>query len=616
MKKTHEFQAEVADLLGLMINSLYSNKEIFLRELISNASDALDKLSYLTVSDEKYKNLAFTPRIDINFDEKRRVIRIWDNGIGMDESELVSHLGTIAKSGTKAFLQNLSGDKQKDSALIGQFGVGFYSAFMVAQKIIVTTKKPLQDTAFSWISDGKNGYEIFPVQKDGFGTEITLYLKEEDAEFASRWRITQIVKKYSSHIQFPIFLHYDETPAPDPEKPDEKPAPVEKIEQQNDAKAIWKVPKKDLTRADYDEFYASLGSDGEPPLAYVHNLVEGNLQYQSLFFIPSVAPFDLFRVDYKSGVKLYVKRVFITDDDKELLPQYLRFVRGVIDSDDLPLNVSREILQQNKILANIKSACTKKILAEIANLAADTEKYAKFWKNFGRVMKEGLYGDFENRDALLDLMRFESAQTSDLSLKIYVEKMPPEQKSIYFLLGNDAEILKNASILEKYAQKGFDVLLLSDEVDAFVMPQVMEYTHGDKKIPIKDASNEDALKEISDEKIDENTAKDFADLIAEFKKILGDKISDVRLTTAINSPVLLLTEARNPMMENIFAQMGQAAPKPKNILELNANHEIIIALKTAPDPKKIQILYDLSLVQNGKNPIDAKVFAENIFALL
>ncbi|WP_304646300.1 molecular chaperone HtpG, partial [uncultured Helicobacter sp.] len=344
--------------------SLYSNKEIFLRELISNASDALDKLSYLTLTDEKLKSLTFTPSIDIQFDETKKTITIEDNGIGMNEADMKEHLGIIAKSGTKSFLAQLSGDKKKDSALIGQFGVGFYSAFMVAHRVVVQSKKAGEDKAYAWVSEGKGEYEVGECVKDTQGTQITLYLREEEAHFASRWEIENIIHKYSEHIAFPIYLHYTESSF-EGEGDDKKEVKENITSQINTAKALWKIPKAELKDADYKEFYSTLSHDNNEPMRWIHTKVEGNLEYTTLFYIPQKAPFDLYRVDYQSGVKLYVKRVFITDDDKELLPPYLRFVRGVIDSEDLPLNVSREILQQNKILANIKSASTKKILGEI-----------------------------------------------------------------------------------------------------------------------------------------------------------------------------------------------------------------------------------------------------------
>ncbi|WP_104689531.1 molecular chaperone HtpG [Helicobacter felis] len=579
MGQKHAFQTEINQLLDLMIHSLYSNKEIFLRELISNASDALDKLNFLVLSDEQYKHLDFVPQINLSFDEKAKSITISDNGIGMSEEELISNLGTIAKSGTKSFLSNLSGDQKKDSSLIGQFGVGFYSSFMVAHKVVVQSKKALSDQAFAWVSDGKGSYEISPCVKENFGTEITVYLKEEESRFASRWEIENIVKKYSEHIPFPIFLNYTESKT-EGEGEAQKEVTEEKHSQINSAKAIWRVNKKELKDEDYEEFYKSFAHDNSAPLKWIHTKVEGSLEYSTLFYIPATAPFDLFRVDYQSGVKLYVKRVFITDNDKELLPQYLRFVRGIIDSEDLPLNVSREILQQTKILATIKSASTKKILGEIATLAQDTPTYKKFYEQFGKVLKEGLHSDFENKDKILDLLRFATSKGEDFSsLKEYKERMPETQKSIYYMIGENLDLLKAAPLLEKYAQKGLEVLLMGDEVDSFVIPGVSEYD----KTPLKDARAAETLKELELEEVSEAEKQEFNPVVVAFKEALKDEIKDVALSKDLNSVVALVGDAQNAMMENLMRQMGQEiAPKPKT-LELNINHTIVQKLKNIED---------------------------------
>lgn len=616
MTKKHSFQTEIKQLLDLMIHSLYSNKEIFLRELISNASDALDKLNYLALTDEKFKNLNLQPQIQIKFDEAKKTITISDNGIGMNEEDLINHLGTIAKSGTKSFLSALSGDKKKDSALIGQFGVGFYSAFMVADKIIVQTKKAGEDNAYAWVSDGKGEYEITPCQKDTHGSEITLYLKDEDKHFASRWEIESIVKKYSEHIPFPIILHYTQSKF-EGEGEDKKETKEEKSEQINDAKAIWKIAKSELKEQDYKEFYKTLSHDNNEPLKWIHTKVEGNLEYTTLFFLPKTAPFDLYRVDYKSGIKLYVKRVFITDDDKELLPQYLRFVRGVIDSEDLPLNVSREILQQNKILANIKSASTKKILGEIEALSKDKEAYKGFYEQFGRVLKEGLYSDFENKDKILELLRFAtSKQDEPIALKDYKAAMPKEQKSIYYLIGGNLDLLKASPLLEKYAKKGYEVLLLSDEVDSFVMPNVSEYD----KTPLKDAASKQALDELGDESIDATLKESFAPLSEKIKAILQDEIKEVSLSTALTSPVALIGEEENAMMANLMRQMGQEMPKLPKTLELNINHPIIIKLKDINDEAllkdSVHLLFDSAKILESSNIQNTKAFTQRIYALL
>ena len=399
MADKFEFQTEVNDLLNLMIHSLYSNKEIFLRELISNSNDALDKLNYLCLTDEKYKSLSYTPRIDIKVDEKAKTLMISDNGIGMDKDELIANLGTIARSGTKGFMQSLSGDAKKDSSLIGQFGVGFYSAFMVASKIEVISKRALSDKAYKWTSDAKS-YEIEDAKKDGFGTDIILHLNDD--EFANSWRIEEIVKKYSNHIPYPIFMDKESYVAP---KEGKKEGTYEsKNEQINKANALWRLNKASLKEQDYNDFYKQISHDSSDPLLYIHTKAEGKIEYSTLFYVPSTEPFDLFRVDYQSGVKLYVKRVFITDDAKELLPPYLRFIKGVIDVEDLPLNVSREILQENAIMRTVKEQSVKKILSELAKVKDnDHEKYIKFYKLFGKVLKEGLYGFNAEKEQILDL---------------------------------------------------------------------------------------------------------------------------------------------------------------------------------------------------------------------
>ncbi|GAA7569694.1 molecular chaperone HtpG [Helicobacter pylori] len=612
----YTFQTEINQLLDLMIHSLYSNKEIFLRELISNASDALDKLNYLMLTDEKLKGLNTTPSIHLSFDSQKKTLTIKDNGIGMDKNDLIEHLGTIAKSGTKSFLSALSGDKKKDSALIGQFGVGFYSAFMVASKIVVQTKKVTSHQAYAWVSDGKGKFEISECVKEEQGTEITLFLKDEDSHFASRWEIDSVVKKYSEHIPFPIFLTYTDTKY-EGEGDNQKEIKEEKCEQINQASALWKMNKSELKDKDYKEFYQSFAHDNSEPLSYIHNKVEGSLEYTTLFYIPSKAPFDLFRVDYKNGVKLYVKRVFITDDDKELLPSYLRFVKGVIDSEDLPLNVSREILQQNKILANIRSASVKKILSEIERLSKDEKNYHKFYEPFGKVLKEGLYGDFENKEKLLELLRFYSKDKEKLiSLKEYKENLKENQKSIYYLLGENLDLLKASPLLEKYAQKGYDVLLLSDEIDAFVMPGVNEYD----KTPFRDASHSESLKELGLEEIHDEVKDQFKDLMKAFEENLKDEIKGVELSNHLTSAVALIGDEQNAMMANFMRQMGQSVPESKKTLELNPNHAILQKLLKCEDKEQLStfiwLLYDgAKLLEKGALK-DAKSFNERLNSVL
>ncbi|EAL5195578.1 molecular chaperone HtpG [Campylobacter coli] len=564
-----QFQTEVNQLLQLMIHSLYSNKEIFLRELVSNSSDALDKLNFLSVSDDKYKSLKFEPRIDIKIDKDKKTLTISDNGIGMDKDDLINNLGTIAKSGTKSFLENLSGDAKKDSQLIGQFGVGFYSAFMVASKIEVLSKKALDDKAYLWISDA-NGYEIEDATKEGQGTSITLYLKDD--EFANSYKIESIIEKYSNHIQFPIFMEKEEFI---PAKEGEEEGKTElKISQINKANALWRMQKSSLKTEDYERFYEQNFHDSNKPLLYLHTKSEGKLEYNSLFFIPQNAPFDLYRVDYQSGLKLYVKRVFISDDDKELLPTYLRFVRGIIDVEDLPLNVSREILQENQILKGVKEASVKKILSELEKLKnKDKEKYLSFFKNFGKVLKEGLYGFGGEKDSLLKLMLYKSTKGESLrSLEEYKNDIQGEQKEIFYITGNNESLLRNSPLLEEYKQKNIEVLLMDDEIDSLVAPMLGEY-EGLKFIAINQVEDKN---ELSDEEKNE-----FAPLVAKFKELLKDQVEDVRLTSRLkDSPSCIVYDKNKPdfAMQQLLKQMGQEQ-NFKPILEINPKHAIFTGLK-------------------------------------
>ncbi|EKQ6043409.1 molecular chaperone HtpG [Campylobacter coli] len=564
-----QFQTEVNQLLQLMIHSLYSNKEIFLRELVSNSSDALDKLNFLSVSDDKYKSLKFEPRIDIKIDKDKKTLTISDNGIGMDKDDLINNLGTIAKSGTKSFLENLSGDAKKDSQLIGQFGVGFYSAFMVASKIEVLSKKALDDKAYLWISDA-NGYEIEDATKEEQGTSITLYLKDD--EFANSYKIESIIGKYSNHIQFPIFMEKEEFI---PAKEGEEEGKTElKISQINKANALWRMQKSSLKTEDYERFYEQNFHDSNKPLLYLHTKSEGKLEYNSLFFIPQNAPFDLYRVDYQSGLKLYVKRVFISDDDKELLPTYLRFVRGIIDVEDLPLNVSREILQENQILKGVKEASVKKILSELEKLKnKDKEKYLSFFKNFGKVLKEGLYGFGGEKDSLLKLMLYKSTKGESLrSLEEYKNDIQGGQKEIFYITGNNESLLRNSPLLEEYKQKNIEVFLMDDEIDSLVTPMLGEY-EGLKFIAINQVEDKN---ELSDEEKNE-----FAPLVAKFKELLKDQVEDVRLTSRLkDSPSCIVYDKNKPdfAMQQLLKQMGQEQ-NFKPILEINPKHAIFTGLK-------------------------------------
>lgn len=615
---THQFQTEVSRLLHLIIHSLYSNKEIFLRELVSNASDALDKLKYLHVADDTYKGLAFDPRVDIRFDEEAKTLTIADTGIGMNEADLVEHLGTIARSGTRAFMEKLAADAKKDSNLIGQFGVGFYSAFMVANKVDVISRKAGEEKAWKWTSDGQEGYDIEEASRDTHGTTITLYLNEEGHEYTSRWSIEDIVKRYSNHVAFPIYLHFEEKEYDD--KGNVKSTkPAEK--QINSGSAIWRRSKSELKDEDYQEFYKQIGHDSDEPLMYVHTKAEGTLEYATLFYVPKKAPFDLYNVDYKPGVKLYVKRVFITDDDKELMPSYLRFVRGVIDSEDLPLNVSREILQQNRVLMNIKNASVKKLLGEFKTLAdTNRDKYTDFIEQYNRPLKEGLYQDFANREALLDLVRFRSSSEEGwTSLAEYSDRMKSDQKAIYYITGGDEKTLKASPLLEAYRAKGIEVLVMSDDIDDIVIPSVGKYKDWDLKAVNRAGADE----ELGVEK-DKETEKAMKPVVEKLKKALGERVKDVKLSRRLkDSPSCIVADENDPSMQ--FAQMMRAmgqgdVPEIKPILEVNGTHPILAGLSDESDEATIAdvagVLLDQALLVEGVKLKDPADFVQKLNRLL
>ncbi|RKV97384.1 MAG: molecular chaperone HtpG [Campylobacter sp.] len=613
MSEKFEFQTEVNELLNLMIHSLYSNKEIFLRELISNASDALDKLNYLCLTDDAYKSLSYSPRIDIKIDKDKKTLTISDNGIGMDKNELINNLGTIARSGTKGFLDKLSGQAKKDSALIGQFGVGFYSAFMVADKIEVVSKKALGEEAFMWSSDAKT-YEISPAQKDSHGTSITLYLKDD--EFAESYRIENIVKKYSNHIPYPIFADKEEYVAP---KDGEKEGSYEtKNVQINKASALWKMSKSALKDADYNDFYKQISHDSEDPLLCVHTKAEGKIEYTTLFFVPASEPFDLFRVDYQSGVKLYVKSVFISDDAKEMLPPYLRFVRGIIDVEDLPLNVSREILQENSIMRSVKEQSVKKILGELAKLKEkDREKYIKFYKIFGKVIKEGLYGFSSEKEQILDLCLFKSSKREGLvSLKEYKDAMKDGQKSIYYISGNNETMLRNSPLLESFKAEGIEVLIMDEEIDSIVMPMVQDYD----KTPIKAVNHTDIDAEIKPEKSEADEGK-FAALLAKMKEILKDEVKDVKLSSRLSqSPAVIVYDKNDPdyATQMMLKQMGHSAGKILPILEINPKHELFekLSQNEAMIYDAAELLLDMAKLNEGVAIDDPSAFSKKLTKIL
>lgn len=615
-----KFKTEVSELLHLIIHSLYSHKEIFLRELISNASDALDKLKYLTLVEDKYKDLKFDPRIEISFteDEKKRVLVISDNGIGMSYDDLGSDLGTIARSGTKNFLKNLTEEQKKDSNLIGQFGVGFYSSFMVAEKVEVVSRKADNDEAWKWSSTGKGTYTLENVEKEEHGTTITLYLNEDGNEYANRWTLERLVKQYSDHIAFPIFLAYDETEYDDKGKEKGK---THRVEQINSAAALWRRNKSELTEDDYNEFYKNTSYDSEDPLYYIHTQAEGVNNYTTLFYIPSKAPFDLYNADYKPGVKLYVKRVYITDDEKELLPTYLRFVRGIIDSEDLPLNVSREILQQNRIMSNIRSASVKKILGELKKVSEQNpELYSQIIEQFNRPLKEGLYSDYANRETLLSLVRFKSSEVDGYtSLAAYKERMKEDQKSIYYLAGGSEETIKRSPLLEGYKKKGLEVLLMVDDIDDIVVPSIGTF----EELPLKAINKAGAVEDL-DKDESKKKSKEGKDVLKKIKKALDKRVKDVVASTRLtDAPAVVVVDDddMSVQMQQILKAMGQTdMPESTPILEVNLDSPIVKKIADSDDKTYIEdlsfVLLDQALLNEGvmlKNPSD---FVKRLNSLL
>jgi molecular chaperone HtpG len=613
-----EFQTEVSQLLQLIIHSLYSHPEIFLRELISNASDALDKLRHLTLVDEAYKAFPFDPRIELELDEDAKILTIADTGIGMNEEDLVSHLGTIARSGTKNFLSQLSGDAKKDSNLIGQFGVGFYSAFMVSDRIEVVSRKAGEEKAWRWISDGSTGFEIEPAERAVAGTTVLLHLTEEGKQYANSWRLQQIVKKYSNHIAFPIFLTYDKSEWNVEEKKSEKQRVTEQV---NVASALWRRPKSELTDDDYKELYKSISGDPEDPLFWLHTKAEGSLEYTTLFYVPSKAPLDLYQAEYKVGVKLYVKRVFIMDDAKELLPQYLRFVRGIIDSEDLPLNVSREILQQNRVLTGIRTASVKKILGEFKHVAeSQPELYLRFIAQYNRPLKEGLHSDYANREALLDLIRFKSTQVEGLtSLADVKSRMKEGQKSIYYITGGAESLLRTSPLLEIYKKKGIEVLILDDDIDEIVFSGIDTYAEIDLKSVNKASTDEDLKDEAEPEK-----AENLKPLLDRLKATLGDRVKDVRASVRLaDSPACIVSDEEEPsiQMQRMLRAMGQTElPASKPTLEINPDHEIVQRLLARNDDEVTAdaawLLYDQALLLEGVPLEDPAGFVQRLNRVL
>jgi molecular chaperone HtpG len=610
-------------MLHILIHSLYTHREIFLRELVSNSSDALDKLKYLTLTDPAFKNIDFQPRIDIFIDQEKGRITVSDNGIGMDDRELMQDLGTIAGSGTRSFLDAMTGDAARDASLIGQFGVGFYSVFMVSEKVEVTSRKAGEEKAYKWISDGKQDYEIKEASRDESGTTVTCHLTGEGREFVSKQRIEHIVKKYSDHIPFPIYLHYRESTAgqqTEKAAEEQQEKDEEKVEQINRAAALWNRPKSELSEEDYQEFYRTLTHDDQDPLLYIHTRAEGPLQYTTLFFVPPRAPFDLFHSDFQPGVKLYVKRVFITDSERELLPSYLRFIRGIVDSEDLPLNVSRETLQHNRVLLNIRNLSVKKILGSLTELMkTDREKYEQFFDEFRKPLKEGLYQDADNRETLLDLMLYRSTEAGEgyTSLREYRDRMKQDQKSIYYLTGDDLETLKNSPLIEVYREKGYEVLLMDDQIDEIVIPAVVTY----QGISFQPVNRADTGLE-SDDAQSQDKAGDLEPLLKRIGEILQEQVKDVRVSSRLSdSPSCVVADEADPtlQLQHILETMGHHT-EVKPVLEINPRHDIIKHLAETKDDQLIEdvswLLFEQALLIEGVRLKSPTSFAKRLNKVL
>ncbi len=616
-----EFRAEVKQLLHLMIHSLYSNKEIVLRELISNASDAADKLRFEALADGSLYEGDSDLNIRIAFDKDARTVTISDNGIGMSKEEVVNNIGTIAKSGTKEFFEALSGDQVKDANLIGQFGVGFYSSFIIAEKVTLITRRAGSKEAVQWESTGEGDFTLSTADKKGRGTDIILHLREGEDEFLNDWKLKTIVRKYSDHITLPILMKKSEMK-------DGEFVLTDEDETVNKASALWARSKSDITEEEYQEFYKHVSHDFENPLAHTHNRVEGKQEYISLLYIPSKAPFDLYDRERRQGIKLYVKRVFIMEDAEKLMPQYLRFVRGVIDSADLPLNVSREILQDSRDVEAIKNGSVKKVLGLLEDLAKNKpEQYATFWTEFGRVLKEGPAEDFANKDKIAGLLRFASTHTDtdtqNVSLADYIGRMKDEQEAIYYITADSFAAAQHSPHLEIFRKKGIEVLLMSDKVDEWLLSSLTEFegkklqsiAKGDLDLgKLEDESEKEAQKKV------EEAAKD---LIERIQKTLGDDVKEVRVTHRLTDSPACLVVGEHDLSGNlarILKASGQNAPESKPVLEINPAHRLVEKLKAEKDDAKFndytRVLFDQALLAEGGQLEDPASFVRRVNALL
>ncbi len=612
--ETHSFQTEVQQLLHLMINSLYSNKEIFLRELISNASDACDKLRFESLTNNALLEDDEALGIRIDMDEKKRTVTIIDNGIGMTHDEVIADIGTIARSGTRTFLEKMSKDESADSTFIGQFGVGFYSSFLVGKKVTLLTRKAgaKSSEGVKWISDGSGEYTVESINRPQRGTEIIIQLKKDCKEYAQKFRVRSTVSKYSDHISLPILM------LKSPELDDDgKPVKDQTIEWEtiNKGSALWARPKKDISEEEHNTFYTSLTYDPEPPAITIHNRVEGRMEYISLFYIPSKAPFDLWDREQRHGIKLYVRRIFIADDAKKLMPNYLRFVRGLIDSADLPLNVSREFLQQNKEIEKIRNASVRKVLAELGKIASkDEEKYNALWKEYGRVLKEGMVEDFQNKDTLAKLARFTTTHRDDeeqtISLDDYIVRMPEKQKDIYYISAENFNAAKSSPHLEVFRKNEIEVVLLTDPVDEWFVNHLREYEGKALKSIAKGDLDIDHLKTTQSKEENQKKEEDMKPLIEKLKAVLKDQVKEVRISDRlVDSPSCLVADEHDlgGNMERILQSIGQEAPIAKPILEINPEHQIVkqIDVEAELAEEWANLLFDQAVLAEGtplKNP--------------
>ncbi|MGD0961263.1 MAG: molecular chaperone HtpG [Methylomonas sp.] len=633
-KETLGFQTEVKHLLHLMIHSLYSNKEIFLRELISNASDAADKLRFEALGGDHLYEGDSELKIRVDFDENKKTITVADNGIGMSRAEVQEHIGTIAKSGTKQFFDRLTGDQAKDSELIGQFGVGFYSAFIVADKVTLTTRKAgaPENEGVRWESAGEGDYTIETIDKPARGTEITLHIKEGEEEFLNAWRLRGIIKKFSDHISLPIIMSKD-IPAEQDEEGNETSPASREDETVNSASALWTKSKDDISEEAYNEFYKHVAHDFQEPLTHIHSKVEGTTEYNLLLYVPSRAPFDLWDRDAKHGVKLYIRKIFITDDAEQLMPRYLRFIRGVIDADSLPLNVSREILQQSKQISNIKAGAVKKVLSMLENLAeTDSEKYRTFWEQFGNVMKEGPIEEHKNKERVAKLLRFSSThtdnKTQNVSLDDYIGRMKEGQDKIYYVTADSFAAAKNSPHLEIFRKKGIEVLLLSDRIDEWLVSSLTDYNDKHLQSIAKGELDLEKFDSEEEKQHQEEVGKDYETVIKQMREVLNDKVSEVRLSHRLtDSPACLVTGAYDMSlnMERIMKEAGQSLNMmgmggTKPVFEVNPDHGLVKALKNEQDDARFaditHILFDQAILSEGGQLDDPSAFVHKLNSLL